>query len=140
MNVLLTKYLLGFADYWTIFAYTRIGEAISLIPIAFAYFPELMRTIKEHGRKVIIVMFLNEFLNILGVLFVTIAIAIGFVTLIKKLKKLEFFKTTEAEKNNGDRVSVVFLRCFCLRNFLEFGRKICYNQSILTKRHILTKK
>lgn len=51
INQLLTKYLLNFADYWTIFAYVRIGAAIGVIPIAYVYLPELVDTIKETREK-----------------------------------------------------------------------------------------
>ena len=91
INALLTKYLLNFTDYWTIFAYARIGALIGLIPIAYVYFPELIDTIRRHGKRVIAVMSVNESLNLVGVLLLTIAISIGYVTLVEALSSVQPF-------------------------------------------------
>ncbi len=83
--------MLNFADYWTIFAYIRIGTIFALIPIFYFYFPDLLRSIKKHGKKVFVVISINETLNIFGVLFMTIATAIGFVTLVSALSSVQPF-------------------------------------------------
>lgn len=91
INALLTKHLLNFADYWTIFAWTRIGAIIGMIPIAYLYLPELIATVKEHGKRVVVVISTNETLNLLGVLFITIATSIGYVTLVNALSSVQPF-------------------------------------------------
>ena len=91
IGVILTKYLLNFADFWTIFSYTRIGAIFPLIPIFYFGFPELVSTVKEHGKKVIAVMSLNHTLNFVAVLLITIAISIGYVTLISGLSSIQPF-------------------------------------------------
>jgi len=91
INALLTKHLLNFADYWTIFAWTRIGAVIGIIPIAYIYLPELIATVKEHGKRVVAVISTNETLNLLGVLFITIATSIGYVTLVNALSSVQPF-------------------------------------------------
>jgi len=91
INALLTKYLLHFADYWTIFAWTRIGAAIGIIPITYIYLPELINTVKQYGKKVVAVISANETLNLFGILSVTIAVSIGYVTLVNALSSVQPF-------------------------------------------------
>jgi transporter family protein len=90
-NAVITKYLLNFADFWTIFSYTRIGTIFALIPIFYFSFPDLVSTVKEHGKKIIGVISLNESLNVIGVLLITIATAIGYVTLVNALSSIQPF-------------------------------------------------
>ncbi len=89
INQILTKYLLGFADFWTIFSWARIGTLIALIPIYFVCFPDLLSTMKKHGKKVIGVVSLNESLNVIGVIFITIAASFGYITLVNVLASIE---------------------------------------------------
>jgi len=91
ISSILTKYLLDFADYWTIFAYLRIGAAIGAIPIAYIYFPELINTVRRHGKKVVTILSANEILNLFAVLFITIATSIGYVTLVHTLSSIQPF-------------------------------------------------
>lgn len=91
INQILTKYLLGFADYWTIFSYTRIAVFIGLIPFTFIYFPELRDTVKRHGKKVVVVISLNETFNLFAVFIFTIAVSIGYVTLVNSLSSIQPF-------------------------------------------------
>ena len=87
----LTKYLLNFADFWTIFAYVRIGMIFPLIPIFYFNFPELVKTIREPGKKVVGVMSANESLNVVAALLFTMALAVGYVTLVKSLASIQSF-------------------------------------------------
>lgn len=91
VNVIITKYLLDFADFWTIFSYVRIGAFFALIPIFCFSFKDLISTVREHGKKVIVVISLNEILNLVGVLLITIATAIGYVTLVNALSSVQPF-------------------------------------------------
>ena len=91
LNAVITKYLLNFADFWTIFSYVRIGAFFALIPIFCFSFQDLIFAVREHGKKVIIVISLNEILNLVGVLLITIAMAIGYVTLVNALSSVQPF-------------------------------------------------
>ncbi|MDI6602953.1 MAG: EamA family transporter [Patescibacteria group bacterium] len=91
LNQILTKYLLNSTDYWTIFAWTRIGAGIGLIPIAYIYFPELIETARKQGKRVIVIILANETFNLLGVLSITIAVSIGYVTLVNALSSIQPF-------------------------------------------------
>jgi len=90
-GTVITKYLLNFADFWTIFSYTRIGTVFALIPIFYLDFPDLISTIKKHGKKVVGVISFNTSLNLVGVLFITIALSMGFVTLVNALSSVQPF-------------------------------------------------
>lgn len=90
-SLILLKYLLNFADYWTIFAYMRLGTMIGLIPIFYIYFPEFINTVREYGKKVIVVMSVNEILNLVALIFITIAASIGYITLVDALSSLDAF-------------------------------------------------
>jgi len=89
VNSILIKHLLNFTDYWTIFAYERIGILIGAIPIIYLYMPELINTVKEYGKKVVIVLSSAEILNLLAVLFITIATSVGYVTLVNALSSVQ---------------------------------------------------
>jgi len=91
VSLVITKYILNFADFWTIFAYTRIGTIFALIPIFCLNFSDLVSTVKEHGKKVIGVIAANESLNLLGVLFIIIATAVGYVALVDALSSVSSF-------------------------------------------------
>jgi hypothetical protein len=91
LNAFLTKYLLRFADYWTIFSFERMGVGLAMIPFLNTYLPELISTIKERGRKFILIMSLDEILGLLGILFFTIAASLGYVTLTSAISALQPF-------------------------------------------------
>lgn len=88
---ILIKYLLNFTDYWTIFAYMRIGATIGLIPIFYIYFPEFIAMVRKHGKKVIIAMSTTEILNLMAVLFISIAASVGYIGLVNALSTLDSF-------------------------------------------------
>ena len=85
------KYLLNFADFWTIFAYARVGAMIASIPLIYVYFPKFLATVREHGNKVTIAIILNETLNITGVFIYVIALSIGFASLVETLTSVHPF-------------------------------------------------
>jgi len=90
-NSLLTKYLLNFTDFWTVFAYTRIGGGIVLIPVAYIYLPGLISTIKKHGKKFVAIVSINETITLFGMLFFTVAASVGYVTLISAISSIQPF-------------------------------------------------
>ena len=87
----ITKYLLNFADYWTIFSYIRIGTFFILIPIFYLYFKDLISTVKKHGKRVIIVVSFNEILSLGAVILSIIAASIGYITLVNALSAIQPF-------------------------------------------------
>lgn len=82
----LTKYLLGYADFWTVFSYTRgIGTFIALIPVFYFKYPELAALVKEHGGKAVGAVSLSGILTMSGSFVITIAASTGPVTLVNAI-------------------------------------------------------
>ncbi|MFH1285575.1 MAG: EamA family transporter [Candidatus Micrarchaeota archaeon] len=88
---LLCKYLLGYADVWSIWVYVRIGSALALIPVVYFHGNELVEIAREHGKKSLALIFANESISILGGFLFTIATAMGYVTLVSALGSLQPF-------------------------------------------------
>ncbi|MBI4447608.1 DMT family transporter [Candidatus Woesearchaeota archaeon] len=91
VNGVIAKYLLNFADFWTVFSYIRVGAVFALIPFAYFKFNELKMTVKENGKKVVALITFNQSLNVFGNLFINIATAFGFVTLVSALGAVQPF-------------------------------------------------
>ena len=80
----LTKYLLNFADYWTVFSYVRIGSFITIIPVLHFGFRDLLAVAKK-SRKVAGVVFFNRVLGLTGLLLVALAASSGYISLVSAL-------------------------------------------------------
>jgi len=91
VNSVISKYLLNFADFWTIFSYTRIGTIFALVPIFYFNFQDLLFTLKKQGKKVVGLISLAGLLNLIAVLFITIAFSVGYVTLVNALSQVQPF-------------------------------------------------
>ncbi len=91
LDAIFVKYLLNFTDFWTVFAYKGVGMFLGSIPIAYFFLPELIKTVKQYGRKVIIAMSASELITAIGILFNIIAISVGYVTLVNALSSVEPF-------------------------------------------------
>jgi drug/metabolite transporter (DMT)-like permease len=89
---LLTKYLLAYADYWTVFAVSRVGMALGLVPFAFRHRPELKAVLAgRRGVKLAGFMAANEALALAGSLFFTMAAAVGPISLVNALSSTQPF-------------------------------------------------
>jgi drug/metabolite transporter (DMT)-like permease len=91
IHMVITKYLLDFADYWRVFSYIRISIFITLVPIFPRFLPEIKTIIDRHGKKVFGVMAANETMGLAGGFFFTIAASTGYVTLVNALSSLRTF-------------------------------------------------
>ncbi len=87
-NWVITKYLVTTSDVWTVFAYTRIGGFITLLPIVWINRSALKETYAETKLKAYSIMTIKEFVTLSGVLSVTIAATSGYITLISALTAL----------------------------------------------------
>lgn len=85
INHVITKYLLNFADFWTIFSWMRVGVFVALIPIYITNFSDILSIIKEHGKKVIFIISFSECLTLAGFLLITIAASISSATMVNAL-------------------------------------------------------
>ncbi len=89
ISQVITEYLLESVDYWTIFSYSRIGVFLILVPIFLMHGKLFFRMLKEKGTKAVAVVSFNEVLNMMGLLFLTIAASIGYITVVNALSSLQ---------------------------------------------------
>ncbi len=78
------KYLLNFMDYWSAFSYARFGAIIILLPVIFIYLPDLKKLATKQ-KEILTIISSNELINITALFIMTVAISIGFVTLVQAL-------------------------------------------------------
>lgn len=90
---IIIKHLLDFADFWTVFAYTRIGAIFVLVPVTYLGFRDIAPMVKAHGKKVIGAIVLNESFILLAIISYVIALSSGYVTLVNALTSLQSFFT-----------------------------------------------
>lgn len=88
---ILLKYLLNLADFWTVFAYIRLGVAIGLTPIIYVYLPKLIEIVKRKGKKSLFILSLSEIFSLAGGLSATFAVSIGCITLVDALSYVQPF-------------------------------------------------
>lgn len=85
------KHLLNYADFWTVFSWIRFGAVPLLIPIIYFYRFDLLRLWKENKKKAASLITLAESLNLGGIVLITIATSLGFVTLVNTLTSSQPF-------------------------------------------------
>ncbi len=90
-NYSLTKYMLNFTDYWTVFSYTRLGIVIAVVPLFYINYSDLLSATYEHGKKAIAVFSLDEIFRLLGALLATVAASLGPIALVNALLSVEAF-------------------------------------------------
>lgn len=86
---LVTKHLLGFYDYWSVFTFVRVGFVVSIIPLVFVHRKEIIQEIERTRMKALSVLTLNSFLDIFAILIFTYALAVGSVTLTNALASVQ---------------------------------------------------
>lgn len=89
VNAVITKFLVNAVDFRTVFATTRVGHLILLLPLLFGHTPDLVATVKRHGQRVVGVIAAGAGLNLLAVLLITQAYAIGYATFISALVSVQ---------------------------------------------------
>jgi uncharacterized membrane protein len=86
-----SKYLLGFHHYWSVFAFTRIGTFLAIIPIFWFYKDELISLFHLKQFKTLGFMSLSEILNLVALLSIVVASSIGYVTLVNAATQVQPF-------------------------------------------------
>ncbi|MCX6810726.1 MAG: DMT family transporter [Candidatus Berkelbacteria bacterium] len=89
ISQVITKYLVGFTDYWTVFSYLRIGSFLAIIPLVFIYKNDLVYAAKDNGLKSFSLMTMSEILNLTAVALMTAAAVTGYVTLTNALSSVQ---------------------------------------------------
>lgn len=88
-HLVTVKMLTGFIDYWIAFAYIRIGVFLWMLPLIYLYIPELIKTVKEHGKKAVVVIGVSETLAIIGLVAITAALSFGPATLVGAMNETQ---------------------------------------------------
>ena len=85
---LITKHVVNTVDYWTAFAYIRLGVGFFILPFFFYYF-NLFKNKAEFNFKSISLMSFSEIINLGANLSFTAALALGPVSLVKALGSVQ---------------------------------------------------
>jgi len=90
-HYVLVKYLLGHADYWSVFALTRLVMSAATIPLFFRHFTDLKSTLKVHGWSVLGVMALDQYIALGAILLLFVAASGGPISLVMALASIQPF-------------------------------------------------
>ena len=91
LNQVLTKYLLKENDFWSVFAYVRIGIFLSLLPLFYWVLIYKTDSYRNVSYQAYGIMVSNQLLNIAGVFAITVALTQGYVTLVNALASVQPF-------------------------------------------------
>lgn len=89
LNQVLTKYLLKHNEFWSVFAYIRLGVFLSLLPALYWNFRILVDYCKKIPCQAYKIMILNQLINLMGVFVITLAMTSGYVTLVNALVSVQ---------------------------------------------------
>lgn len=84
INQVIVKYLLNFQDYWTVFAYVRMGAFLIIIPVLIFNFADLKRMFRQKLPAVGLIA-LNESITFLAYLALTFASTVGMISLVNAI-------------------------------------------------------
>lgn len=88
---ILMKVILKRQDFWTVFIDMRLMAFVMLIPFIIHYWNEFTGVVRSQKRSLLGWSFVGELINIFAVLFGTIAIAGGYVTIVSALEATQPF-------------------------------------------------
>lgn len=91
INQVLTKFLIENNEFWSVFAYTRLGVFLSLLPFMGYYFIYVYPESKKIQHRAYVIMITNQLLNVGGVFCITLAMTTGDVTLVNGLASTQPF-------------------------------------------------
>lgn len=89
ISLVMYKRLLDYGDFWTVFAYSRIGMIPVLIFIVYKSFKNLLDTVKCHGKRCLFLMTAGESLGVVAMFFSIAAFAVGTATLVNALGSVQ---------------------------------------------------
>jgi len=87
----LTKRLLAEVDFWSAFALVRLAMFLLLVPFYVRHRKETVSVLRTQSRRVLLTMALSEVLALAALLFGTIAMSAGPVTLVAALASVQPF-------------------------------------------------
>ena len=89
VDVVSVKYLLGYADYWTVFFYASLGGLPLLLPLLVWHGHKLARTVRTRGAKIVVGLGASNALNTLATLLFIAATSSGYATLTSALGSVQ---------------------------------------------------
>lgn len=89
-NVLL-KFLLNYLTYWNVFFWTRVGSFLTAPVLIYFFYKPLIKTFKivKKYPKTAVYVSITEGANVGGVFFITVALSIGFASLVSALGQVQ---------------------------------------------------
>ena len=100
LNQVLTKYLLKNNEFWSVFAYIRLGIFFSLLPVFCWNLTTIIDYCKKINYRAYQIMTVNQLLNVAGVLAITLAMTTGYVTLVNALASVPTLFCAGAHTNS----------------------------------------
>ncbi|MBI5754970.1 DMT family transporter [Candidatus Peregrinibacteria bacterium] len=91
ISQIIIKYLLGFSDFWTVFAYTEFGVFLSILPIFYLHFGDLRRLFQREGVQPFRIMAISEGFNLVAVFLSIVAASVGPITLVNAISAVQPF-------------------------------------------------
>jgi uncharacterized membrane protein len=88
-NMLINKIVLNTTDFWTVFAWNRVGSFLFMIPIFYIYRKQIKLAFKKMSKKAYVIVNINEVLNLSGVILITLAISLGFVSVVTGISAIQ---------------------------------------------------
>ncbi len=89
--LVIVKFMLQFMDYWILFAFTRLGLFLVLIPVTIRNWPKLTEAVKDSQGKILWAIGSAESIALFGSLSLVIAASTGYVTLVNALASVQPF-------------------------------------------------
>lgn len=85
VSQVIAKYLIVYADAYTLFAYVRIGLFLFIIPPLIKYWPEINDVTRRHGSSSLLVLALPGALGTIALLMLVLAVTSGPVSAVSAL-------------------------------------------------------
>ncbi|MBI4044041.1 MAG: EamA family transporter [Candidatus Diapherotrites archaeon] len=89
VDIVLTGFLLRSLDFWTVFAWGRMGSLLTVIPLAFFHWKPLREVLVEPKRHALSWVGLSEWLTLAGLFLFTVAASMGPVALVSAVYSLQ---------------------------------------------------
>jgi uncharacterized membrane protein len=86
----LSAYAIDEADFWAVFAYSRLTSVVFIIPLFIFFYGDFKEIIKKHKSKGIGLSIGSESMNMAGVLLYFAALSLGFATLVEAVASLQY--------------------------------------------------
>jgi drug/metabolite transporter (DMT)-like permease len=85
VNQIIIKYLLEASDYWTVFSYVRMGAFLAVMPLLPIVVSNVRAIRSERKGSVLALIAVNDTIAVFAIFIITIAVALGSVTLVNAL-------------------------------------------------------